>query len=63
MREVYQNTRTKEFSLDYDPTVSVCVGETDGMLEEWIAWHESGTQPGGWSVRDANGHSFIDFGN
>ena len=37
MKEVYLNLTTKEFSLDYDPVVSICVGETDGTLEEQIS--------------------------
>jgi len=43
MREVYENVITHELSFSYDPEASVCVGETDGTLEHWIAWHEQQT--------------------
>lgn len=40
MKSVYENLETGEFSFDYTPGVSVCVGETDGELKDWIEWFE-----------------------
>lgn len=41
IRPVYENCRTKKLSFDYDPAVSVCVGETDGSIEDFTAWLDS----------------------
>lgn len=48
-REVYENVRTHELSFHYDQEFSVCVGETDGTLTDWLEWHKQQCCESGYS--------------
>lgn len=38
MKDVFLKRETNEISFNYEKDKSVCIGETDGTLTEFLAW-------------------------